>query len=454
MAGLSCAACQANTPPTPAPAPTPGGGTGETITGRERLGWDQPAADIAELATFHYAVYLDGTRSEMADTACGTTAGTAGFACTGRLPPMTPGSHVLELAAFVQSDGIIGGIIESPRSAPLRVTVTGAAPSTDSSALVDGERVVTRDGVTLVAERIAGNFEDVTAIARAPDGRLFVAERDGKVRTVDGDEVVDALVLADVATPGGLLSIAVSPDFARTGHVVLVYTTEAGALRTSRYRSIGMHLAERMVLLADVPGSPDPAAAVRFGPDGKLYVVFDDRGKPDEAAALSEWSGKVLRLNDDGHTPADQPAASPVFWSGLHSPRGLDWSADGTLWIADRGTDLVERLRAVGAGPERPRRAGLRASYVLPAGIGAASVAFHPGGAAPRLGGDLFIAASESGSLLRVRFDQRDATRAIMTERLLDGRLGSARAVQVDAGGTLYVATATTLWRLIPINNP
>ena len=99
-------------------SPTPGGGT-ETITGAERFGWDQPAADAGELASFRYALYVDDVRSEAADATCATAQSAAGFACTARMPTMTPGVHNLQVASFV-IDG--GAVRESPRSAAVRVT--------------------------------------------------------------------------------------------------------------------------------------------------------------------------------------------------------------------------------------------------------------------------------------------------------------------------------------------
>ena len=68
---LLAIACGDSRPPTPSP---PGTGAGETITGRERIGWDQPAANTSELATFRYAIYVDGARSELADVSCAQTA--------------------------------------------------------------------------------------------------------------------------------------------------------------------------------------------------------------------------------------------------------------------------------------------------------------------------------------------------------------------------------------------
>ena len=140
------AGCESNDGP-PTPSPGPGNGTGETISGRERIGWDQQASSSSELATLRYAIYVDNARSVMADVTCASTAGAAGFACSGRLPSMSNGTHVLEIAAFVESDGIV----ESPRSASLRVTVTGATSPVADTALSPGDVVTTGDGVQLVA---------------------------------------------------------------------------------------------------------------------------------------------------------------------------------------------------------------------------------------------------------------------------------------------------------------
>jgi hypothetical protein len=90
----------------------------EVITGSERFGWDQPAADAGELATFRYALYLDGTRSDAADVTCATAAANGRFACTCRMPAMAPGTHTLAVAAFV-SDG--ADVLESSRSTAVRV---------------------------------------------------------------------------------------------------------------------------------------------------------------------------------------------------------------------------------------------------------------------------------------------------------------------------------------------
>jgi hypothetical protein len=98
-------------------APSAPGGA-ETITGSERFGWDQPASDAGELASFRYAIYVDDSRTEVADVSCAAPAASGRFACTARLPEMSAGNHTLRVASFV-NDG--GGVRESPQSTPLRV---------------------------------------------------------------------------------------------------------------------------------------------------------------------------------------------------------------------------------------------------------------------------------------------------------------------------------------------
>ena len=104
------AACGGSPPSTP-------GGT-EVITGTERFGWIQPAADAGEVATFRYAFYVDDARSEAADVRCVPGDANGRFACSSDLPSMSAGSHALQVAAFVLDTGVVR---ESSRSAAIQV---------------------------------------------------------------------------------------------------------------------------------------------------------------------------------------------------------------------------------------------------------------------------------------------------------------------------------------------
>ena len=435
--------CESNDTP---PTPSPGNGSGETITGSERIGWDQNAASFAELSNFRFAIYVDGARSEVAGVSCASTAGAAGFACSGQLPSMAPGSHVLELAAFTTAGG---GITESPRSAQFRVTVAGSTAPAPSNTIEEGAQIVTRDGVRLEVSLVVEGLVDVSDLARAPDGRLLIAERPGTIVVLaEGQEPVRTSLSS---SDGEILALALAPAFESKRHIFVIQSG-SGASRLVRYRSFEGQFIERMVLLPDVTASSNPSATLRFGPDGKLYAAFDDAGSRDAAARLSDWSGKILRLNEDGTTPDDQPGASPVFWSGIAEPLGLDWAGPaGTLWMGERGADRVERLRALVTSNTRPRRAGQQRSYALPGRVGATSLAFYRSEAVDRFRNDLFIAAREGMYLLRVQFDPTERQRAISTEKLLEGQLGDLRAVLTSPDGAIYVANRSSLWRLTPV---
>ena len=117
-ATVAAASCGGSPPP---PSTSDPGGNGERISGNERLGWNQTAADGASSRPFAIAAYVDGNRAELADVSCGAAASGA-FPCSSRMPTMAPGAHAIELVSFID-DG--GAVVESQRSATLRVTVTG-----------------------------------------------------------------------------------------------------------------------------------------------------------------------------------------------------------------------------------------------------------------------------------------------------------------------------------------
>jgi hypothetical protein len=333
---VSCGSAPTTSPPQPpvvdTPSPTPPGP--QTINGTERIGWDQSAADAVELALFGYAIYVDGARSELTGVSCASAATSAGFACNSALPVMSLGQHTLELTSFVNDPGPL----ESARSAPLRVNVVAQSMSAANAPAL-------RDGSTLRAGLVADGLESPTDIAFAPDGRLFITERAGAIRIVRDGRLLGepAISLADtIGAQGQLLSIALDPQFERTRYAFAIYTAPdrsgAPAFTLARFREVSDTLGDRAVLLDSAPASSSsPAAALRFGPDGKLYVAFDDGGDAGRRRDPASLNGKVLRLNADGTTPGDAPGATPLYADGYGSPVALDWDpTTTTLWLADR----------------------------------------------------------------------------------------------------------------------
>lgn len=436
---------------TPAPPVMDVPGTAETISGTERIGWDQPAADAIELAAIGYAIYVDGSRAELAGAACATVATAAGFSCSVRLPSLLPGSHTLQLAAFVND----GGLLESARSASLRVTVTPAVTARDAGTTANaggakwasGMTAVTASGVRMRAELIADGLDQPTDLAFTPDGRLLVAERLGRIRIVRHGQLLPdpALSMTDTLGPGGtLLALAVDPQFDRSRHVFAIVTAAersgVPAFSIMRFREVSDTLGDRAVILDGVSASSDPRASLRFGADAKLYAAFDDGGNAGRAGDLASWNGKILRLNIDGTTPGDQPGATPLYSASYGSPRGFDWDPrSGTLWVADGARTGPWRLRAVGGG-----------AYALPPSTVPSSAAFYRGELFPAFAGSLLVASDEGRHLLRVQFDSQTVTQPVSIERLLQDRVGGLRAVAVGPDGAIYFATANAIGRLVP----
>lgn len=446
------AACDDNQP-TPQPPPS----NGERITGNERIGWDQPAANPAELASFRYAIYVDGTRSELTNVACAATAGPAGFACNAALPSMTAGSHTLEIAAFV----VDGAVLESAKSTALRVERLAAAMTAAGSGWQTEVTVSTVDRLQLRLQLVTDGLTDPTDLAFTEDGRIFVAERAGRVRVVRDDrlQTEPALSLDEAATGagGGLLALTLDPQFDRSRFVYAVYTAESTrdglVFRIARFREAGGELAEQVVLLDGIPASSDrPAASLHFGPDGKLYAAFDDGGDAQRSGNLSSFNGKILRLNPDGSTPHDQAASTPVFFTDLKSPRGFDWRpTEGTVWIADTAPDASEQLHVFMPGSRSSENASAARRYALPQPIGASDLTFYRGELLPAFRGDLLVAGDEGRHILRLRFDARRGSIAA-SERLLHDRVGPIRVVEIGPRGEIYFGTPDALGRLVPAN--
>jgi glucose/arabinose dehydrogenase len=459
LAIVFAASCGGSSPP-PGSQNPPGGGTGDPIGSTTRLGWNQSGTSLGDVTQMKYGAYVDNNpRADLTSVQC--EGSSSPFQCSGRMPSMTPGSHTLELVAYVLD---AGRAIESGRSAPLQVTV-GATAGADGTARAPATQQTTGDGVELRLDTMITGVQGVTALAFSRDGLVLIGERRGRILVESAATLQPGASLADkppamelddvhVSLPdtGGLLALALDPAFERTRFVYALYTAEARnggwRFRIARFREAGGKLGERAVVFDGLPAAPRrPSGALAFGADGKLYAAFDDGGNAADAGRPSTYSGKLVRLNADGSTPSD--SSDPVLETNLRSPRGFDWHPrSGALWTADAVSAENETLRVRASDPRRPGPA-LRDVRSLPPSTDPAAVAFARGSLLPLLEGDLFVASRQGRHLLRLRFDRRDPMRVIGTERLFSG-LAPFTAVASGPDGALYAGTDTSVLRVGP----
>ncbi|HYV30498.1 MAG TPA: PQQ-dependent sugar dehydrogenase, partial [Candidatus Binatia bacterium] len=175
-----------------------------------------------------------------------------------------------------------------------------------------------------VEETLATGLNAATAIAPAPDGRIFIADQTGPLRVWKDGRVLDrpALDLSgklDTYWERGLVGVTLARDFPRTPHLFLLYVAKAPFTHhvVSRFTlsgDVADPASEKVLLQGDdqkLLGGSQPGGhqggPIRFGPDGQLYVALGEQtaGKPSQS--LSTLQGKILRLNPDGSIPEENP---------------------------------------------------------------------------------------------------------------------------------------------------
>ncbi len=285
-------------------------------------------------------------------------------------------------------------------------------------------------------------FNTPWAIAFLPDGRLLVTEKPGRIFVVtqQGAKTEVGNVPAVLASgQNGLLDIAPAPDFASSSRIYFTYVEpgDGGRLVLSRatlsVSEKGATLTERAAIWRQTPagGGGQPGGIIAFDPQGKhLFLTVGDRMQPMTAQDPAQARGKVLRLNPDGSTPADNPHAgdggvpAQTWTTGHRNPYGLAFAPDGKLWLHEMGPrggdelNLIEPGRNYGwpfvsngdnyNGTPIPRHA-TRPEFAPPAVywtpvIAPAGFAFYEGAMFPQWRGSALIGGLRVSALVRVRF--------------------------------------------------
>jgi glucose/arabinose dehydrogenase len=201
-----------------------------------------------------------------------------------------------------------------------------------------------------------------TAMAFAPDGRLFVCRQGGQVRVIKNGALLAAPFVSLTVTSGGergLLGIAFDPNFTANQFVYLYYTTSTAPIhnRISRFTANGDGVVAGSEFVAvdleDLSSATNHnGGGIHFGPDGKLYAGVGENANSANAQTLSNRLGKILRLNSDGTIPTDNPffntatGANRAIWAlGLRNPYTFGFQpGTGRMFINDVGQNAWEEI--------------------------------------------------------------------------------------------------------------
>jgi len=318
-----------------------------------------------------------------------------------------------------------------------------------------------------------GRFNEPWAMAFLTDGRALVTERPGRLllwREGAAAVPVQGVPKVDHGGQGGLGDVIVHPNFAKNGLVYLSWA-EAGQGETrgaavGRGRLVqdtgGARLDGFQVIWRQTPkveGRGHYGHRLAFGPDGKLYISNGDRQKFDPAQDMSATLGKVVRLNDDGSVPRDNPWASKggttaqIWTLGHRNILGLAFNERGQLWSHEMGPKNGDEFNLIEKGsnygypivsngdhydgkpiPDHPTRPEFNAPEITWNGVSPAGLMIYSGRLFPQWRGNAFLGGLSGKTLVRVQINggtAREAERYDMAQRI--------REVDQGPDGAIYV---------------
>ena len=316
------------------------------------------------------------------------------------------------------------------------------------------------------------------SLAFLPDGRMLISERPGRLRIVAADGTLQAepvkglpRALASVGQ-GGLLDIALHPDFAENRWVYLAYAgsgRDGYGTELARGRLQNDKLVDTQVLFRALPksrGGRHFGGRVVFDGMGHVFLTLGDRGERSKAQRLHDHAGSIIRLNDDGSVPSDNPfvqradARAEIFTFGNRNVQGAainPWS--GELWTHEHGPqggDEVNVIRAgvnygwptitygvnygigtsIGVGTHQDGMA--QPLHYWDPSIAPSGMAFYDGERFPAWRGSLLVGALKFRLLVRLELD---GEKVVREERMLEDELGRIRDVRVGPDSLIYLLT-------------
>ena len=314
------------------------------------------------------------------------------------------------------------------------------------------------DSVLILAE----NLDSPRSIAIS-ENRIFVTEKNGLVRVIQDNKLLEeplaTLRPVDVFD-GGLLGLTLHPDFSENQFLYVYFTYEENEQLWNKILQIkesNNKLVDAKTVFDKIPGSAfTNGGFLKFGPDKKLYVgtgsISDSSHLPQD---LDSLSGKILRLNDDGTIPEDNPFSnSPVFTLGHRNPQGMTWDDMGNMYLAELGPEKNDEINLLKAGknygwPEQQCSGDEKfenAIMCYDPSIEPGGIHFYSG-VKINLEEPFVMASLRSTNLYQLDFKE-----GLESQKTVLSGVGRIRDVAEGPDGSLYVITSNTDGKGFPDN--
>lgn len=292
-----------------------------------------------------------------------------------------------------------------------------------------------------------------------PDGNVLYSRRDAhdiiRLNTTTGVKTTVGAIPNVQSTDGegGLLGIAVTPDFPGTDNWLYIYHTSPTDNRVVRiqYRNNILDISTLEIVLAGIGRNKyHNGGRLRFGPDGKLYVATGDAQRAENAQNINNLDGKILRMNPDGSIPADNPFNNYVWSYGHRNPQGLAFDSQGRLWQQEFGNSIMDETNLVVRGgnygwPNCEGTASLAGSgcntagYIAPKYTTTTAAGSCSGIAI--VNDALYIACLRGTRLYRAEIDGNELRNV---QQFFNGTYGRLRTVEPSIDGNLWLTTSKT----------
>jgi len=359
----------------------------------------------------------------------------------------------------------------------------GIDVSQDSNQALSPENVPQKIRV----DTIAKGFQSPWGMAFLPDGRVLITEKEGSIRVV-ADRKVQPEALQGVPKvytngQGGLLDIQLHPDYATNGWIYLSYAKPGnggGSTTLARAKLQGNALTsfqEIFVVDPFISSGMHFGSRIAFDRKGHVFISTGERGTKPNAQNLGTHNGKIMRLNEDGTVPADNPfvnkaGAKPEIWTyGHRNVQGMVYDvATGTLWSHEHGPKGGDEINIEEKGQNygwpittygidydgsiisnQKEKEGIASPiHVWVPSIAPCGMAIVTSDRYKGWKGNLLVGALAGQLIARVEIKNR---KSVQEERLLKG-IARVRAVSQGPDGYIYVLTESPgmFLRLLPVN--